>query len=188
MIRQKIPVSLCAAVLTGILCIGGTFSYFSDYSLQKNRVAIGKNETHIEEHFPEPSPPGDQEYTEYPKKVWVKNTSAAENGFNVDCYVRVSVSYSNYDIARGVTLIGLDIVNWKYNSEDGYYYYKTFLKEGQSTTPLFTGFSIDRGKIDTLYLDKISEFHIDVYEESVEAGEFTDYQTAWNFYLSPVSG
>lgn len=186
--RRTIPESVCAAALAGILCIGGTAAYFSAYDYHKNRVAVGRNESQIEEDFPDPSDPGDERKPEYKKTVWVKNVSSAENAFNVDCYVRVSVSYSNYDIGKGVALLGLDTANWKYNSSDGYYYYRHLLKEGQSTTPLFTGFTIDRDKIDTLYQDKIKDFEIHVYEESVECGEFKDYESAWNYSLNPISG
>lgn len=185
--RRNIQKStVCAFALAGIVGIGGTAAFFSDFDQNLNRVAVGRNDTEIQEDFPTPSDPGDNEYPEYKKTVWVKNSSIAENGFNVDCYVRVSLSYSNYDIGKAVTLLGLDTVNWKYNSSDGYYYYKSVLREGEATTPLFTGFRINRNLVDTLYRDLIEDFQIHVYEESVEAGSFTDYQSAWKYYLKPV--
>ena len=186
--RNRIPAFVSAAALTAILCAGVTTAYFSDSDSLRNTVAAGRNESQIEEEFPDPPDPGGEEDPEYKKTVWVKNVAPSETYFNVDCYVRVSVSYSNYDIGRAVTLLGLDTANWRYNSSDGYYYYLHLLKEGQSTTPLFTGFSIQREQIETRYLDTIGDFEIQVYEESVAAGEFKDYQSAWNFYLNPVRG
>lgn len=185
--RLKIHKSTaCALAMAGILCIGGTAAFFSDYDQRTNCAAVGRNDTEIQEDFPSPSDPGDHENPEYKKTVWVSNSSSAENGFNVNCYVRLALSYSNYDIGKAVTLLGLDTNNWKYNSDDGYYYYKHLLREGETTTPLFTGFRINRNSVDTLYQDYISDFQINVYEESVEAGDFTDYQSAWKYYLNPV--
>lgn len=184
--RQLLHRSASAVVVAGILCIGGTVAYFSSFDQEQNRVAVGRDTTEIEEDFPEPLDPGDKEKPEYKKKVWIVNTSSAEKGFNVDCYVRTAISYSNYDIGKAVTLLGLDTVNWIYNSDDGYYYYRKVLKEGETTVPLLTGFQIDRNKIDTLYLDTIDDFQINIYEESVGAADFTDYQSAWNYYLNAI--
>lgn len=181
-IQRSVP-AIAAAV---ILCIGGTAAYFSDFDQVQNRVAVGRNTTEIREEFPEPPDPEDEETPEYKKTVWVTNTSPAEKEFNVDCYVRTSISYSNYDVGRAVTLLGLDTVNWIYNRADGYYYYKNILKEGESTTPLFTGFRINKQNMEPLYLDTIRDFQINVYEESVAAGIFQDYQSAWKYYLNPV--
>ncbi len=182
----KIPGPVYAVSVVMLLCVGGTMSYFSDFDQARNHVAVGRNTTEIYEEFPDPPDPGEEEKPEYKKTVWVGNTSPSENGFNVDCYVRVSLSYSNYDIGRAVTLLGLDTDNWVYHKEDGYYYYRKVLKEGESTSPLFTGFQIDRNKVEKLYLDTIDDFQINLYEESVEASDFQDYQSAWKFYGNPV--
>lgn len=180
--------SACAVVAAGVICIGGTAAYFSGFDQVQNRVAVGRNTTEIKEDFPEPPDPGDDDTPEYKKTVWIGNTTSAEKGFNVDCYIRAALSYSNYDIGKAVTLIGLDTVNWVYNSDDGYYYYRKLLKEGENTTPLFTGFQIDRSRMDKLYWDTINDFQIHVYEESVESGDFADYQSAWKYYLNSVRG
>lgn len=172
--------------MTGSLCIGGTAAYLSDFEQQRNVMAVGRNQTEIQEDFPAPSVFPEEATPEYKKTVWVKNSSSAEPEFDVDCYVRVSLSYSNYDIAKAVTLLGLDTVNWKYNSEDGYYYYQKLLKQGEVTLPLFTGVRIDRNQMDTLYQDTIHDFQIQVYEESVAAQEFADCESAWQYYLNPL--
>lgn len=184
--KLKMQKSVYALSVVTILCIGGTAAYFSDVDQAENRVAVGRNTTEIQEEFPDPSDPGEKEKPEYRKTVWVGNCSSSESGFNVDCYVRVNVSYSNYDIGRAVTLLGLDNVNWVFNSNDGYYYFRKKLKEGEASTPLFTGFQIDKSKVEMLYLDTIDDFQINIYEESVAASEFKDYQSAWNFYGNPI--
>lgn len=176
---------LCA--LAGIICAGGTAAYFTSFDKAENRAAVGRNDTEIAEEFPDPPDIGEEENPQYRKKVWISNTSSGENGFAVDCFVRAAVSYSNHDIGRAVSLLGLDTENWVYSESDGYYYYRKVLREGESTTPLFTGLSIETERIDPLYRPLIRDFQINVYEESVQAGEFQDYQSAWRFYGSPAS-
>lgn len=184
--RSEMQKSVSAIALAMILCVGGTAAFFSGYDQAENRVAVGKNDTEIDEEFPDSQDPGDNETPEYKKTVWIRNTSQSEKGFNVDCYVRMSLSYSNQDIGKAVTLLGLDTSNWVYHSDDGYYYYRSILKEGEATTPLFTGFRIDRKHVDDLYQDTIDDFQMNVYEESIEAGDFTDYQSAWRYYLNSI--
>ena len=121
------------------------------------------------------------------KEIRIGNFSGSVKGFQADCYVRMSLSYSNDDIGRGVNLTGLDTANWVYNSQDGYYYYRKKISEGEKTTPLCTGFQIDPQKIDDTYRDSIKDFEINVYEEAVQAEGFSDYESAWRYFSDPVS-
>lgn len=123
----------------------------------------------------------------YRKEIRIGNFSGSVKGFQADCYVRMSLSYSNDDIGRGVKLTGLDTANWVYNSQDGYYYYRKKISEGEKTTPLCTGFQIDPQKIDDTYRDSIKDFEINVYEEAVQAEGFSDYESAWRYFSDPVS-
>lgn len=170
-----------AAMLGFILGIGGTNAYLTSYDQAVNVIGVGKNTTTIEEEFPTPSPlPGDGD-SEFSKTVWVANGSVQGEKSLVDCYVRVSIGYSNYDIARAVTLKQLDRTNWV-EADDGFYYYKKILREGEKTTPLFSGISVDSSKLEKTYLDQIDAFEVQVYEESVQAAGFEDYRSAWEFY------
>ena len=93
-------------------------------------VGVGKNTTNIVEEFPTPSPlPGDED-SELPKTVWVANGNVQGEEASVDCYVRVSLGYSNSDIGRAVTLKQIDRTNWV-EADDGFYYYKKVLREGE---------------------------------------------------------
>jgi hypothetical protein len=73
-----------------------------------------------------------------------------------------------------------------YNSQDGYYYYRKKISEGEKTAPLCTGFQIDPQKIDDTYRDSIKDFEINVYEEAVQAEGFSDYESAWRYFLDPI--
>lgn len=143
--------------------------------------------TEIEEDFPDPTPTPMENGPSYRKEIRIGNFSGSVKGFQADCYVRMSLSYSNDDIGRGVKLTGLDTANWVYNSQDGYYYYRKKISEGEKTTPLCTGFQIDPQKIDDTYKDSIKDFEINVYEEAVQAEGFSDYESAWRYFSDPVS-
>ena len=53
--------------------------------------------------------------------------------------------------------------------------------------PLCSGFRIDSSKIDDTYKDSITDFEINVYEESVQAEGFSDFESAWNYFKNPIS-
>lgn len=173
--------------VTGLLCTLGTAAYFSDFDKKVNTAAVGSVITEIDEDFPDPTPTPVEDNPSYKKKIWAGNFSGNEKGFNADCYVRMSLSYSDNDIGKGVELLGLDTVNWLYNAKDGYYYYRNKVAEGEVTTPLCTGFRINSKKIDDTYRDSISDFEINVYEEAVQAEGFSDYKSAWSYFKNPIS-
>lgn len=184
---KKFKSAVSLFLLTGIFCTAGTLAYFSDFDKKVNSMAVGSVETEIDEDFPDPTPTPVSKVPSYRKEIWTGNFSTNKKGFQSDCYVRMMLSYSNSDIGKGVELLGLDTVNWKYNSQDGYYYYRKKLAEGERTTSLCTGFRIDPGKIDTTYKDSIPRFEINVYEEAVQAEGFSDYESAWRYFSEPVS-
>lgn len=184
---KKIKRTAFFLLAAGILCAAGTAAYFTDFEEKVNSAAVGYVTTEIDEDFPDPTPTPMENGPSYKKEIRIGNFSNAEKGFQADCYVRMSLSYSNDDIGRGVELLGMDTVNWSYNSQDGYYYYRKKLSEGENTTPLCTGFRIDPEKIDDTYKDSIEDFEINVYEEAVQAEGFSDYESAWRFFTDPLS-
>lgn len=183
--RRGIEAVSALAGFAAVFCMGSTMAYLTSHDQAQNQITVGRNETKIEEDFPTPTPIPLEDNPEYQKTVWVTNQPGGQGG-SVDCYVRVSLSYSNEDIGRAVVLQNLDTVNWKYNTADGYYYYTKVLTKGGSTTPLFTGFVINGAEVDTAYKDSITDFRIQVYEESVQAGDFGDYLSAWAYYTHPI--
>lgn len=179
-VRKELLVVLAVSLLAAG---GGTVSYLTAYSQRENETAIGVNTTTIEEVFPDPDPVPVPENPEYTKTVWVSNQSSGEDGFCVDCYVRVLPVFSNADLGRAVTLKNLNTTDWEYR-DDGYYYYKYVLKEGESTSPLFRGFSISSDQVEDTYRSFLREFSISVYEESIQAEGFADYRAAWDYFLN----
>ena len=145
--------------IAGTICAAGTAAYFSDSDNRINEVAVGTVTTEIEENFPDPTPTPMENNPSYRKEIW-----------------------------RGVEILGMDTVNWVYSNEDGYYYYRNVVAEGEKTTPLCTGFRIDSAKIDDTYKNSLSDFAINIYEESVQAEGFEDFKSAWRYFDNPISG
>ena len=178
------------ALLSAGFCIffmaGTTNAFFTDSEGCINSVFVGDNTTKITEKFPDSDPKPLDENPEYSKTVWVENTSYGVSGHQADCYVRISLSYSDYDIAKGLSLQQLNTTDWVYDKKDEYYNYRYPLKEGEKSKPLFTGFSIDGSKTADAKREGITDFSIHIYEESVQADGFSDYQSAWDYYLNPV--
>ena len=177
--RFHIIAGIC--LISGLLLSLKTAAYFTDQERKENAFSIGYNTTQIVEEFPEEKPVPVEDDPTFAKKVWAVSPVYEDQG-NVDCYVRLYVSYSNSDIGKAVRLNGIDLTNWK-TGEDGYYYYCKKLPQGQATTPLFTSLTIDSSKIDKTSLYHIRDFRVHIYEESIQAGDFPDYQTAWDHAL-----
>lgn len=182
--KNRKRLAMAGAVLLGfVLGIGGTNAYLTSHDQMVNTIGIGKNTTTIEEDFPIPSPIPEDENSDIPKEVRIVNGQG--EAALVDCYVRVSVGYSNSDIGRAAVLKQLDRTNWL-EAEDGFYYYKKILREGESTTQLCTGFLIDHARVEKKYWKLLNEFQIQVYQESVEARPFDNYQKAWEYYTGEL--
>lgn len=185
--EKLLKMSALFLMSAGILFTLGTTAYFSDFAGKVNTAATGSVTTEIDEDFPDPTPTPVENNPSYEKKIRIGNFPGNEKGFNADCYVRVMLSYSDNDIGKGVDILGLDTANWIYDAEDGYYYYRNIVPEGAATTPLCTGFRINAEKIDDTYKDNLQDFEINVYEESVQAEGFSDYESAWSYFKNPIS-
>lgn len=184
--KKSAAMFAAAAAITALfLNTGSTEAYLTSFAKMNNTVSVGQNTTEIEEDFPDPTPVPAENDPEYRKEVWVSNKTAGSAGSGVDCFVRLAVGYSHSDIAGAVVLNDLDTENWTLG-DDGFYYYRRPLKEGESTTPLFSGFRIDSSKVDPDYLKIIPSFEIQIYEESIQAAGFTEYEKAWESFHHSV--
>ena len=169
-------------ILLGVLVgVQGTAAYQSAYDKAVNIVTPGNISSEIGEDFPNPPTIVPDKDIDIAKKIWVSNNPSGQNKIGADCYVRVAVGYSNSDIGKAVTMKNTDSENWIYG-DDGFYYYKNVLKEGESTRPLCTGFMVEAEKIEKTYWEELKDFQIQVYEESVEAKPYESCQAAWEVY------
>lgn len=180
---------LCAVMLFLATGIAGIIAYQTDASSVQNDMVPGWNESEITEEFPEPDPVIPDQTNVAAKKVAVTNTAG------VPCYVRVYLAAENSDIPlaflyEGET--GYHTEDWVLE-EDGYYYYKHVLEEGEDTSYLIDSVRIGGSTEKEEYWDVISDIRILVYAETVQAknadtGEaWKSYQEAWDHYLSVPS-
>ena len=185
MTGRKKRITVLAAIMGTLVTVQGIAAYQSAFDTAENIIRVGSNTTEIGEEFPSPTPVAPDKNTDITKKIWVTNCEQGVDGISVDCYVRVSLAYSNSDIGRAVTMKGQNTTDWVY-SDDGFYYYKRILREGESTTQLCTGFLIDHARVEKKYWKLLNEFQIQVYQESVEARPFDNYQKAWEYYTGEL--
>ena len=156
-----------------LLGIGGTVAYLSSYDAAKNEMTIEYHDSGITEEFPSVTPVPITESPRYKKDVKVANSSST-----ISCYVRARFVYSDDSIGKAVVIDGLNTTDWVLKP-DGYYYYKMPVKSGEKTRSLFTGFHIDYSKVNVDYAKAFDGFAVDVYEESIEADLFSNYESAW---------
>lgn len=170
----------CAAAVLCMAAAGGTYAFLSDRAeTAGNRFIPGNVTAEIREDFPDGQTldAGSSVAKTIEKRVWVYNSGKNE------CYVRVSVVFSNHDF--GAALSGVDTVNWE--EEGDYYYYKEKLAPGESTSELFTGVSVPAAaSSNAVYTEKVDALDIAVYGEavSVQHGNhvFADYREAWDLH------
>lgn len=186
MMADKKRILAGLGILLGVLsCIHVIAAYQTAYDTAVNKIGVGNITTGIEEEFPTPPPITPEENTEIAKKIWVTNQASGTNETSVSSYVRVAVGYSNSDIGKAVVMNGLDTENWIY-CDDGFYYYRNILREGESSSPLCSGFTVVGAKLEKTYWKQLEDFQIQVYQESVEADPFEDYRSAWAYYGDKV--
>ena len=89
-----------------LVTVQGIAAYQSAFDTAENIIRAGSNTTEIGEEFPSPTPVAPDKNTDITKKIWVTNREQGADGVSVDCYVRVSLAYSNSDIGRAVTMNG----------------------------------------------------------------------------------
>ena len=182
--RTTIRYILFAAVLliTAVFGAGKTYSFLSDSESAVNPVTPGSNESVIVEEFPDSPPKDPKDNPVYDKTVQI--SAPQIGGYNVDCYIRARILYSNSDIGNAAVLEGTG-AGWVKGSDE-YYYYTGLVSEGQTTAPLFTKVRLDSSKISEDISKYVTDLRISIYEESVQAGDSKDYREAWSRFASGV--
>lgn len=158
--NKKVFIIILLLIL--FITTGYTSAYFTDTKTKSNHFNVGNNVCEIIEEFTKP-----QNYTAnktYSKKVRVKNVGT------VPCYMRVFVEPSTTDVE-----ITLNIDSSKWTKKDDYYYYNDIVNVNEETTNLLTSVTIG----DTTS-DKLKDFEVIVYSESVQADRYTSCYNAFN--------
>ena len=159
---------LVAFLVVAIAATGITYAYFkTNTDTLMNKYTVGEITTRIDE---DPSING---------SIIKKDPKVVNEGPN-DAIVRMRVTISPKEIKEYLeneNAIDYDTENWKYNEEDGFWYYQKVLPydtenvELNVTAPLFTKvtkLTDENGKIIEKF-KQVKDFQITLYQESVQA-------------------
>lgn len=165
--KKSILIAAIAVLLIGTGVVATLAYLSSETPTLTNTFKVGNVTTEIDEPFEQ------ETSTTFKKEPSVINTG--EN----DCYVRARVLASP---ENALSLTGFSN-NWKYNKDDGFYYYNAVLPAGGQTDAIFKKVTVTDTSIDG--------FEVTVYQEAVQTkvyaqdGTFTtDPDKIWDCYES----
>ena len=178
--KKTVTLALIAALLA--ICAIGTTAFFTDRGKATNVITTGGVkidllETAVKdgELAPFEDVEGVMPGMEVSKIVEVKNIGES------DAYIRVSVEKAialaeNREGEVDLSLVKLDINTADWTEQDGYYYYNSALKPGETTKPLFTAVTFDEA-MGNLYQQSTATVTVNA-EATQVANNGTDALTA----------
>lgn len=206
--KRNAVIIVLASLFVVVMSIGITLAYLSDKKEVENSIYITEGNVSIIESFPTVS----EQHMEnsFTKEVKVKNTGT------VPCFVRVYADFSDSRIADIAMVKKSDdtevswsafkitpSTDWVYVAENnstydekmrGYFYYtKAVEPNSETSTYLIKGVKVDYKADDTdSNIDKIQDFEMIVYTETVQTTEIdasgtvyndNQWKTAWESFL-----
>lgn len=173
--KLLVVAAVCTTALSGgAKTFKSTSSFFLDGDTKTNEFHPGDNNSTVTETF---TPPTDIK----PGGTYTKTVQVA-NGSSVTAYARAFVEFSNSDMGDYAT-IDFNTTDWTTKQADGYYYYKTPLKNGESTKPLFTKVTLKSWIQDHPEFN-VKNFSVIVYEETTQAFKTNDSAHSYALYGS----
>lgn len=171
---KQTALSVIVIICVTIASFGTTLAWLISNDYADNQLTVGETRIELIEDYDPPAKlsPG----TSFTKKPYVENTG------NLPCYVRMRADFSDNRAEEFCDPLNIDTSNWVYDPSDGYYYYKSLLQPGESTTNLFTTVRIKT----TCSQADLIDFDILIYAEAVQhtdhAGSCptTEYKTVWD--------
>lgn len=159
--KQLITLMLATALILGVGA-GVTHAYLTADDGMVNRLCASEVEISVRENFEPPKilRPG----------VKIKKTPQVVSSSDTDCYVRMSVHFSDGQAEELCEPLSV-CEGWQAGN-DGYYYWQEKVAPGQVTAPLFEMVQIRSDA------EKILPFDILVYAEAVQCGNLSA-QDAW---------
>ncbi|WP_207695707.1 hypothetical protein DOK67_0001595 [Enterococcus sp. DIV0212c] len=159
-----------------------TYAAMTDSDQKQNEFRISNFQTSIEEEFDPPSIFEPEK--EYLKKVTVKNTGEQDSFVRVLALPIITKKQANGSTtllpattegSTPVLTIDYNLTDW-FDGQDGYFYYKSKLAKGVSTTLLFTKVKMNQANITEDYIDATLSFEIKA--EGISTTKFA-YRDAW---------
>lgn len=143
-----------------------TLAYLMDMDFDLNKFVYGAVEIEMISNYsmPDSVVPG----STIPNDIKVKNI-----GPN-DCYVRVKAVFTDSNMEE-ICSVNWNTSDWEYNSADRYWYYKSILPVGETTSSLCTTVSVSS----SAKADSIKEFEVLRYAEAYQTGSFIFFENQW---------
>lgn len=169
--KQKRNKLLCIALGAALLVgsFGASYSWLTFANSKTSEMISGAVSTKIVQEFTQPK-------VLTPGLSFQDNPQVSNTG-NLPCFVRASVNFSNSIGQSECEDLSINS-DWKYNANDGHYYYSKVLHPGETTPALF-----DHVKVKTTANpDDLQNLDIDVSEEAIQQGDLAEssYQTSFN--------
>lgn len=178
--NKKVKAIIVGVSVAAVVGVAGIVAYFTDTATVTNHASMGIVDIDLKEYTLDSNG----------RKVdWADKTNVLPGDtidkiaeINVvdgaaDCYVRakVEITCRDEDLAEDSRMLTLDnlnvsATNWYYCEADGYFYYKTILKSGDSPITLFSEVSIPSSWDNDWSLEQLS---IDVTAEAIQSKNFT---------------
>lgn len=158
--KNRFLILLCAVLLLSLVSFG-TLSYFTVTGTARNVVTAGNVRLGLHQTG------ADSGITIMPGDT-VETSASVENTGAHPLYLRVKLSYSvsgdelSAEDAARVMELALNTEDWTLQ-EDGYYYYRTALDVGETTTALYTAVSFDGDGMDNSYLGQKLSLTVTAY-------------------------
>ncbi len=164
--KKKIVSIALAAALAATAIVGSSLAYFTDTEEKTNTFTVGNVDITLTE--PGWDATGKEEAEEmYPGEAVAKDPTVTNVGAN-PAFVRVKVQWPD-GVAMDVRtdyVVGKLGDNWKYNAEDGYYYYEKVLNPEEKTDALFDQVVLST---ETTNDDATTPYDIVVTAEAIQA-------------------
>lgn len=169
--KKRIIIGL-TLVLIILLVVGSTMAWFTNTKEVTNEFKAGTVEIQVIEEFNAEGAQNINPGQSYDKKVKVQSLGSKKS------YVRVAIipkwEPNNLDV--NVVKLKINNVDWA-KDEDGWYYYKKILNEGEVTKLLLDGVEFDGLAIKDEYQG--ATFTLTVKAESVQASHYA-FRDKWN--------
>lgn len=133
----------------------GAYSYHTVTGRTENIITAGN--IRIQLHQTE----GNRENIQW--GTTTENTVTVENTGGNPAFVRIALGFALEDakLPEGCVTLDINTKDWHY--QDGFYYYTSALKAGETTSPLFTQMAFDGKGLDAAQKEKPLTLQIDAY-------------------------
>ena len=152
---KKRIVVVCLLIALLAMVSTGTIAYFTVNQKAQNAITTGELSFQLHQTTADGTPYPDEPIVIMPGDVQSKIVTVENTGMR-PMYLRIKLTAAVNDGALDATecmLLDINESDWIVDGE--YYYYKTALEAGETTTPLFTQVTFVGNRVTNAYLGKL---------------------------------